>query len=181
MERSCRLLHGQPRQPFPLLTGRIVLSNKKRNLRKYATVILRHFPKKRYFANYTAIFIQFYQMMAQECYHLSDIFLLKRAAMNGQTWKNIRKIRIFQVYHIKSHSIWNRIIDSVLKVHNLCPFQQALNFGNRVRNVWVIQKFVRKVKKQKQFLSNKTNLEVLRNTKKDIFEFYSINWTTWTM
>ena len=33
LDRSCRLLHGQPRQPlewnyFPLLTGRIVLSNK---------------------------------------------------------------------------------------------------------------------------------------------------------
>ena len=38
---DCRLLHAQPRQPFewnyiPLLTGRIILSNKKRNLRKYS-------------------------------------------------------------------------------------------------------------------------------------------------
>ena len=44
------LLHGQPRQPFkwndlPLLTGRIILSNKKRNLRKYSAVFLKHFPK----------------------------------------------------------------------------------------------------------------------------------------
>ena len=40
-----RLLHGQPRQPFelnyfPLLNERIVLSNKKRNLRKYSLVFL---------------------------------------------------------------------------------------------------------------------------------------------
>ena len=47
---SCRLLHGQPRQPFdwnyfPLLTGRIVLSNKKRNLRQYSEV----FSKKKVF------------------------------------------------------------------------------------------------------------------------------------
>ena len=34
---------------FPLLTGRIVLSNKKRNLRKYSVVFcLKHFPRKRY-------------------------------------------------------------------------------------------------------------------------------------
>ena len=37
LDRSCRLLHGQSRQPFewnyyPLLTGRIVLSNKKKEI-----------------------------------------------------------------------------------------------------------------------------------------------------
>ena len=53
-DRSCRLLHSQLRQQFernyfPLLTGRIVLSNKKRNLRKYSVVFLRHFPKKKLF------------------------------------------------------------------------------------------------------------------------------------
>ena len=42
---------GLPRQPFQwnyflLLTGRIVLSNKKRNLRKYSVIFLKHFPKK---------------------------------------------------------------------------------------------------------------------------------------
>ena len=42
---------GQPRQPFecnyfPLLSGRIVLSNKKRNFRKYSAVFFKHFPKK---------------------------------------------------------------------------------------------------------------------------------------
>ena len=52
-----RLLHGQPKQPFelnyfPLLTGILILSNKKRNLRKYSVVFLKHFPKKkRYLAN----------------------------------------------------------------------------------------------------------------------------------
>ena len=54
MDRSCRLLHGQPSQPFewnyfPLLTGRIVLSNKKRNLIKYSVVFFKHFPKKKSF------------------------------------------------------------------------------------------------------------------------------------
>ena len=53
LERSCRLLHGQPRQPFkwnycPLLTGRIVLSNKERNLGKYS-VFLKAFSKKKVF------------------------------------------------------------------------------------------------------------------------------------
>ena len=52
MNRLCRILHGKLRQPFewyyfPLLTGRIVLSNKKRNLRKYSVVFfLKHFSKK---------------------------------------------------------------------------------------------------------------------------------------
>ena len=51
----CRLLHGQPREPlpwnyFPLLTGRIVLANKKRNLRKYSIVLFKAFPKKGYLA-----------------------------------------------------------------------------------------------------------------------------------
>ena len=32
-----------------MLTGRIVLSNKKRNLRKYSVVFLKHFPKKKIF------------------------------------------------------------------------------------------------------------------------------------
>ena len=46
------LLHGQPRQPFewnyfPLLTGRIILSNKKSNLRKYSVFFFKHFPKKK--------------------------------------------------------------------------------------------------------------------------------------
>ena len=52
MERSFRLLHGQPRQPFewiyfPLLSGRIVLSNKKWNFRKYSVFFLKQFPKKK--------------------------------------------------------------------------------------------------------------------------------------
>ena len=34
---------------FPLLTGRIVLSNKKSNLRKYSPGFLKHFPKKKVF------------------------------------------------------------------------------------------------------------------------------------
>ena len=34
-----------------LVTGRIVLSNRKRILRKYLVVFLEHFPKKRYLAN----------------------------------------------------------------------------------------------------------------------------------
>ena len=50
------LLHGQSRQPFkwnyfPLLTGRIVLWNKKGNLRKYSDFFYLHFPKKRYLAD----------------------------------------------------------------------------------------------------------------------------------
>ena len=55
MHRSCRLLQGQSRQPFkwnyfPLLTRRIVLSNKIRNLRKYSVgFLLNHFPKKKVF------------------------------------------------------------------------------------------------------------------------------------
>ena len=36
---------------FPLLAGRIVLSNKIRNLRKYSVVFLRHFRKERYLAD----------------------------------------------------------------------------------------------------------------------------------
>ena len=47
---------------------------------------------------------------------------------------------------------------------NSVGFQQDINFENRVRNVWVIQTFVRKVKK-KQFLSNKTSLEGSRYIK----------------
>ena len=52
MNQLCSLLHGQLRQPFEwnyflLLTGRIVLSNKKRNLRKYSEVFFKHFPKKK--------------------------------------------------------------------------------------------------------------------------------------
>ena len=52
MDWSCRLLHGQPWQPFkwnyfPLLTGRIVLLNKKRNLRKYSVVFFKPFYKTR--------------------------------------------------------------------------------------------------------------------------------------
>ena len=51
--KNCRLLHGQPRQPFewnyfPLLTRRIVLSNTKWNLRKYSAFFLKHFPRKKY-------------------------------------------------------------------------------------------------------------------------------------
>ena len=47
-------VHGQPSPPFegyyfPLLTGRIVLSNEKRNLRKYSVVFLKHFQKKEVF------------------------------------------------------------------------------------------------------------------------------------
>ena len=36
---------------FPLLTARILLSNKKRNLRKYSVVFLNIFPKKKCFAD----------------------------------------------------------------------------------------------------------------------------------
>ena len=44
-------LHGRSRQPFewnyfPLLTGRTVLSNKKRNLRKYSIDFFKAFSKK---------------------------------------------------------------------------------------------------------------------------------------
>ena len=52
MNRSRRILHGQSRQPFewnyfPLLTERIKLSNKKRNLRKYSVVFFfKAFSKK---------------------------------------------------------------------------------------------------------------------------------------
>ena len=51
---SCRLLHGQPRQPFkwnyiPLLTGRLALSNEKRNLRKYSVVFVYNIFKKKSF------------------------------------------------------------------------------------------------------------------------------------
>ena len=42
----CRLLHGHEWNYFPLLTGRIVLSNKKRNLRKYSVVFFKAFSKK---------------------------------------------------------------------------------------------------------------------------------------
>ena len=53
MDRSCKLMHGQPRQPFnwnyfPLLTGRIVLSNKKANLRKYSAVVFKAISKKKF-------------------------------------------------------------------------------------------------------------------------------------
>ena len=53
MNRLCRLLHGQPFQwnYFPLLTGRIVLSNKNRNLSKYSVVFLSVFQKTRYLAD----------------------------------------------------------------------------------------------------------------------------------
>ena len=45
-------MHGQPRQPFewsyfPLLTARIVLSNKTRNLRKYSVVFFKAFSKRK--------------------------------------------------------------------------------------------------------------------------------------
>ena len=57
LDRSCRLLHGQLRQPFegnyfPSLTGRIVLSNKIKNWRKYSAVYFKAFPtKKRYLSS----------------------------------------------------------------------------------------------------------------------------------
>ena len=38
---------------FPLLTARLVLSNKIRNLRKYSVVFFKHFLKKRYLADPT--------------------------------------------------------------------------------------------------------------------------------
>ena len=46
----------------------------------------------------------------------------------------------------------------------ISTFQQDLNFGNRVRSVWVILKFVKK--KKKKNLSNKTSLKGSRNMKK---------------
>ena len=57
LDRSYRLLHGQPRQPFewnyfPFLTGSIVLSNKKKKFEKIFRSFFKHFPKKkRYFAD----------------------------------------------------------------------------------------------------------------------------------
>ena len=61
MDRSCRLLHGQPRQPFkwnyfPLLTGRIVLSNKKRNFENIQKFFFKAFPKKRCLADPVFLF-----------------------------------------------------------------------------------------------------------------------------
>ena len=46
-----------------------------------------------------------------EYYHLSYIFLLNFATMNGQTCKNMKKIRIFHVSLIKSQSILIRSVD----------------------------------------------------------------------
>ena len=66
----------------------------------------------------------------------------------------------------------------VLRVH-LSSFQQDLQIG--FKYVEVIQKFVIKVKKNKQFLSNKTSLECLRNINKNIFEIYSTKLTAYTM
>ena len=40
-EIQCRLLNGQPRQLFPLLAGRIVLSNKKR--KEHSVVFVKAF------------------------------------------------------------------------------------------------------------------------------------------
>ena len=57
--------------------------------------------------------------------------------MNGQTWKNRKKISNFPSLphqislHIKSS---NRCMYIVLKDH-LFLFQQDLSFGNRVRNL----------------------------------------------
>ena len=64
MDRSCRLLHGLSRQPFewnyfPLLTGRIVLSSKKRDLRKYSVFFFKHFPKKKVI--WRALYFVFYK------------------------------------------------------------------------------------------------------------------------
>ena len=53
LNRSCRLLHGQPKKPFewncfPLLTGRIVLSKQKKNFKKiFSSFFFKHFPKKK--------------------------------------------------------------------------------------------------------------------------------------
>ena len=52
MNRSCRLLHGQPRQPFEwkyfsLLTEMIVLSNKKKKFEKIFSSFFKHFPKRK--------------------------------------------------------------------------------------------------------------------------------------
>ena len=55
LDQSCRLLHGHGRGShlneiiFPILTRRIVLSNKKRNLRKYSVVFFKAFSKKKVF------------------------------------------------------------------------------------------------------------------------------------
>ena len=63
MERSCRLLHGQPRQPFEwnyFLLLRMVLTNKKRNLRKYSVVFFKSiFQKKKLFGK-PCIYIYFF-------------------------------------------------------------------------------------------------------------------------
>ena len=47
---------------FPLVTGGIALSNKKRNLRKYSVVFLKHFLKKRYLADPIYNFFFFLQI-----------------------------------------------------------------------------------------------------------------------
>ena len=56
MDRSSRLLHGQPRHLFernyfPLLTKRIVLSNKKKFEKIFSRFFWRHFQKKKYSAD----------------------------------------------------------------------------------------------------------------------------------
>ena len=69
--------------------------------------------------------------------------------MNGQTWFKLPSLPHQISYHSKSNS---RYMYTVLKV------QQDLNknFENRVRNVWVLQKFVGRVKKKTVWRVQKT-------------------------
>ena len=73
------LKNGQPRQPFEwnyftLLTGRIVLSNKKRNLRKYSVFFFIHFPIKKVFCEPCKCYIISYKIYRKEPQYAINYF-----------------------------------------------------------------------------------------------------------
>ena len=101
MVRSCRLLHSQRRQPFewncfPLLTGRIVLSNKNRNLRKHSVVFFKAFSRKiRYLANPIAHYRKKKQtknvFRYEKLYSTTGIILVLRgSSLNFLIWREAR-------------------------------------------------------------------------------------------
>ena len=87
-----RVGYCQPRQPFecncfPLLTGRIVLTNKKRNLRKYSVVFfLKHFPKKKVFGGPCSKLFEEQENLnfEQHCMYSHSRFVLRSSLKHGR-------------------------------------------------------------------------------------------------
>ena len=124
MNRLCRLLHGQPRQPFewnyfPLLNGRIVLSYKKRNLRKYSVAFfLKHFPKKWNLANPIELFE--IKIVIQFWYIFCLCFYVMHPYRHTLLLNTLNAATIFRKLAKKKTTSWRFYI---------CMYEITLNFG----------------------------------------------------